>query len=126
MKSKQSGVSLVVFLVMVVMALFFVYMAVKLVPAYAKYLDLVHVMKQETRDNVNGKTPQQLRSKLLHSFSLLYVDDSLIKRGNVTITRKHGVNWLNVFYDKQVPFMYNIDLLIHFRKSLPLHGNMAY
>jgi hypothetical protein len=32
---------------------------------------------------------------------------------------------LRVAYDKDIPFMYNIDFLVHFEKSVPIQGNIA-
>jgi len=29
-------------------------------------------------------------------------------------------------YEKRVPFLYNIDFLLHFEKSVPLRGNIGY
>jgi hypothetical protein len=55
-----------------------------------------------------------------------YVDDSTIKPSNITIKRDAGgASQLQVVYDKQIPFLYNIDFLLHFSKSVQLQGNVG-
>ena len=55
-----------------------------------------------------------------------YVDDATIKPADITIQRDAGgTSQLNVNYDKTVPFMYNIDFLLHFDKSVALQGNLG-
>ena len=45
---------------------------------------------------------------------------------NITIKRDAGgASQLQVVYDKQIPFMYNIDFLLHFSKSVQLQGNVG-
>jgi hypothetical protein len=54
-----------------------------------------------------------------------YVDDATIQPANITIKRDAGgASQLQVAYDKDIPFMYNIDFLLHFNKSVPLQGNV--
>ena len=126
MKTKQSGVTLIGFLVILLVVGFFGYMAMKLVPAYTEYGGVVKAMNGIASEGTNGKSPDGIRRDLMYKLSMQYVDDSTIQPGDITITHDNGgTSMLNVTYDKDVPFMYNIDFLLHFSKSVPLQGNVG-
>jgi hypothetical protein len=54
-----------------------------------------------------------------------YVDDATIKPKDITITRANNAAQLSVSYEKRIPFIYNIDFLLHFEKSVQLQGNVG-
>jgi Tfp pilus assembly major pilin PilA len=112
MKSKQSGVTLIGFLFIIIIVGFFAYTAMKLFPSYSEAAGVSKAMNQIATAGTNGKS--------------LDVDDATIKPSDITIKRDAGgANTLNVDYDKKIPFMYNIDFLLHFDKSVPLQGNVG-
>lgn len=126
MKSKQSGITLIGFIIVLAVAGFFAYMAMKLVPAYTEYAGVVKAMNQIGTEGVEGKTLDQVRRDLLFKLGFQYVDDATVKPSDITIKRNAGgTSVLTVAYDKQIPFMYNIDFLLHFNKSVPLQGNVG-
>lgn len=125
MKSKQAGITLIGFLIVLIVVGFFGYMAMKLVPAYSEYMGVVKAMNQEATSGADGKTLDSIRRDLSYKFSMQYVDDGTITPSDITITHDNGGNQLNIAYDKQMPFIYNIDFLVHFEKSVPLQGTIA-
>ncbi|MFC3653781.1 DUF4845 domain-containing protein [Dyella humi] len=125
MKSKQSGITLIGFIVVLAVAGFFAYMAMKLVPAYSEYAGVVKAMNQMATEGVDGKTLDQVRRELIRKLDFQYVDDATISPSDITMGQGASGNELRVSYDKEVPFMYNIDFLIHFQKSVPVQGNVA-
>jgi hypothetical protein len=125
MKSKQTGITLIGFIVVLAVAGFFAYMAMKLVPAYTEYGGVVKAMNQIASEGVEGKTLDQVRRDLMRKLDFQYVDDSTISPSDITMGEGASGNELRVSYDKQVPFVYNIDFLIHFNKSVPVAGNVA-
>ena len=126
MKSKQSGITLVGFLLIIVVVGFFAYMAMKLLPSYSEYMGVTKAMNQIATEGTNGKSLDEIRRNLMFKLGFQYVDDSTIKPSNITIKRNAGgANQLQVTYDKQIPFMYNIDFLLHFSKSVQLQGNVG-
>ena len=55
-----------------------------------------------------------------------YVDDAVVRPEDITIKKDAGgTSQLRVAYDKELPFVYNIDFLLHFDKSIPLQGNVG-
>jgi hypothetical protein len=125
MKSKQKGITLIGFIVVLAVAGFFAYMAMKLVPAYTEYAGVVKAMNQIASEGVDGKSLDQVRRDLMFKLGFQYVDDATIHPRDITFGQGAAGNELRVSYDKQIPFMYNIDFLIHFNKSVPVAGNVA-
>lgn len=125
MKAKQAGVTLIGFLIIIIIVGFFAYMAMKLAPSYSEYMGVTKAMKQIADEGTNGKSLEDIRRELFFKMNFQYVDDATIQPRDVTIQReKGGVSNLNVTYDKDIPFIYNIDFLLHFSKSVPLQGNV--
>jgi hypothetical protein len=126
MKSKQSGVTLIGFLFIMAIVAFIAYMAMKLLPSYSEYMGVVKAMNQVSTEGTNGKSIDDLRRALMFKMSFQYVDDATIKPADITIVRDSGgANQLHVVYEKKIPFMYNIDFLLHFEKSVALQGNVG-
>ena len=126
MKTKQSGVTLIGFLVILMVVGFFGFMAMKLVPAYSEYGGVVKAMNGIASEGTNGKSLDEIRRELLFQMGFQYVGDATIQPADITISHDNGgTSMLNVSYDKDVPFMYNIDFLLHFSKSVPLQGNVG-
>ncbi len=125
MKSKQSGVTLIGFVIILAIVGFFAYMAMKLFPSYSEYMGVVKAMNQVATEGTSGKSLDGIRRELMFKMNFQYVDDATIQPANITIKRDAGgASQLQVAYDKDIPFMYNIDFLLHFNKSVPLQGNV--
>ena len=125
MKSMQAGITLMGFLMVLVVVGFFVFMGMKLVPSYIEYAGVVKAMNQISSEGVEGKSLDQIRRELMFKLGFQYVDDATIHPADITMGPGPSGNELHVSYDKQIPFMYNIDFVIHFDKGVPVQGNMA-
>jgi Tfp pilus assembly major pilin PilA len=119
MKSRQSGITLIGFVIMLAIVGFFAFMAMKLVPSYIEYMGVVKALNQMSTEGGNEDI-EQARRQLAFKMSFQYVDDSTIKPKDVTIQRTGNASVLRVSYDKVIPFIYNIAFLLHFEKSVPL------
>lgn len=125
MKTRQSGVTLIGFLVILLVVGFFGYMAMKLVPSYSEYMGVVKAMNGIASSGTGGKSLDEIRRELMRQMDFQYVDDATVKPTDITISRDSGgTSMLHVAYDKDIPFMYNIDFLLHFEKSVKLQGNV--
>ncbi|PXV61384.1 protein of unknown function [Dyella jiangningensis] len=123
MKSKQKGITLIGFLVVLMVVGFFGYMAMKLVPAYTEFMGVTKAMNQLASENA-AKTPAEVRGALMKKLDFQYVSDDTITPQDISLKRTGNATELNVSYDKRIPFMYNIDFLVHFEKSVELQGNV--
>jgi hypothetical protein len=68
------------------------------------------------------KSPEEIMRDLAFKGSFQYVDDKTFSPQNVHIKNGPGGGTMQVKYDKDIPFMYNIDFLLHFEKTVPLGG----
>ncbi|RUL66442.1 DUF4845 domain-containing protein [Dyella dinghuensis] len=125
MKSKHAGMTLISFLILLLVVGFFAYMAMKLVPAYTEFMGVQKAMNDMATENFEGKTPLQIRNDLIKKMDYQYVSDGTITPDDITIAKGEQGLQLQVAYDKDIPFISNIDFLVHFEKSVPIQGNVA-
>lgn len=126
MKTRQSGVTLIGMLIIIMVVGFFGYMGMKLIPAYTEYMGVVKAMNGVASSGTSGRSLDEIRRDLLRRMDFQYVDDATVKPTDITIDRATGgASSLKVSYQKDIPFLYNIDFLVSFEKSVPLQGNVA-
>ncbi|WP_425478469.1 DUF4845 domain-containing protein [Dyella dinghuensis] len=117
--------TLISFLILLLVVGFFAYMAMKLVPAYTEFMGVQKAMNDMATENFEGKTPLQIRNDLIKKMDYQYVSDGTITPDDITIAKGEQGLQLQVAYDKDIPFISNIDFLVHFEKSVPIQGNVA-
>jgi hypothetical protein len=125
MKAKQSGITLIGFLIILIVVAFFGFMAMKLVPPYIEFMGVKKAMNQIASDGANGRSLDTIRRDLMFKMSFQYVDDGTIQPSDITLAHDDGTNTLSVSYDKQVPFIANIDFLLHFDNSVRMSGTVG-
>ena len=125
MKAKQSGITLIGFLVVLMVVGFFGFMAMKLVPSYIEFMGVKKAMSEVSTEPLGGRSLNDIRRDLMRKMDFQYVDDAVVSPKDITITRQSGASTLHVDYDKQIPFIANIDFLLHFSSSIPLQGNVG-
>ena len=125
MKAKQSGITLIGFLVVLIVVGFYGFMAMKLVPSYIEFLGVKKAMTQVSTEASSGRSMEDIRRSVMVKLNFQYVDDNVVSPKDITITRQNGASTLHVDYDKQIPFIANIDFLLHFSSSVPLQGSVG-
>jgi hypothetical protein len=124
---RQRGVTLIGFAFMLAVGGFFAYAAMKLIPVYSEYFGVVKSMNALQHEaGIENATIEDIRKKLSVNFDIQYVDDASIPEKNIQLVTKDGQHKLRIFYDKDLPFVYNIDLLVHFDHSVDLSRSTAY
>lgn len=124
--NKQSGITLIGFLILLIVAGFFAYAAMKLVPAYVEYLGVVKAMNTVASEpDVATKSPVEIQRDLSFKGSFQYVDDKTFAPENIVVKNGAAGGTLQVKYDKDIPFIYNIDFLLHFDKTVALKPGVA-
>jgi len=115
------GITLLGFLIMLCVAGFFAYVVMKLVPVYVEYFGVVKAMEQiKDEPGAAQKSLDQIRRDLNVKFDLQYVDEKDIPPQAIQLKREATGPTLRIAYEKRVPFMYNIDLVASFDKSVHL------
>jgi Tfp pilus assembly major pilin PilA len=126
-RAQQKGLTLIGFAIVLVVLGFFAYAAMKLIPAYTEYFGVVKSMKLlQTEPNIENATIEEIRKKLSLSFDIQYVDPASIPEKNVQLITANGQRKLRIAYDKDIPFLYNVDLLVHFDNSVDLTHGATY
>jgi hypothetical protein len=122
MKSRQSGITLIGFVIVLLVLGFFAFMAMKLVPSYIEYFGVKKAMNQIATSGANGQDLDAIRRDLMFKMGFQYVDDATIAPKDITLDRANNGAVLNVNYEKQIHFIYNIDFLLHFDNAVQLRN----
>jgi Tfp pilus assembly major pilin PilA len=118
MRDKQKGLTLIGFAMVLAVVGFFAYAAMKLVPAYTEYFGVVKSMKAIADEpNAAALTIEEIRRKLDLNFSVQYVDESSIPVNGIKLETQGGARRLHIQYDRVLPFLYNVSILVHFDHS---------
>ena len=126
-KVQQSGLTLIGFAFVLMIGGFFAYAAMKLIPCYTEYFGVVKSMKSlQVIPGIETMSIEDIRRKLSVNFDLQYVDDATIPDKNIQLITKDGQHKLRIFYDKDLPFVYNVDLLVHFDNTVDLSRGATY
>jgi hypothetical protein len=118
---RQSGISMIGFIIILIIAAFFAYTAMKLVPAYMDYFSVSKALNTVATQAQSGDmSAEELVRKLDTQELSQYFDDSDIRDGNVQIVNDPKLGKvIRLSYDKKIPWLYNISFLVKFEKSVP-------
>ena len=120
-RKRASGITLIGFLMLLCVVGFFAYLAMRLIPMYTEYMGVVKAMEQmRDEPNAANMAPAQVRGLLLLKFNTQYVDDKAIPPQNIRVVRQGNAQTLSVTYERKVPFIYNLELVGTFEKSVNL------
>lgn len=126
MKTQQQGMTLIGFVFILIIAGFFAYMAMKLVPAYAEYMGVVKTVKETAaKPGEMGKPLAQIRDDMSFTGSFQYVDNSTLSDAKLSIVTGGSTPMLTMSYNKVIPFLYNISFLLHFKTAAPMNTQGA-
>lgn len=127
-RNRQQGITLIGFAIVLAVVGFFAYAAMLLIPAYTEYFGVVKAMKAVAEDAGVANMPiEQIRGKLGFNMNLQYVGDKTVPPSGIKLNTQGGGRILQVVYDKEIPFLYNVSLLLHFEHSENLSGtNTGY
>ena len=122
--TRQNGLTLISMVIVLAVVGFFAYAAMKLIPAYTEYFGVVKSMKAVAeKPNATELPLEEIRRDLQLNYSVQYVDEGTVPPNGVKLETQGGVRRLHIFYDKVIPFMYNVSLLVHFDHTENLaHG----
>ena len=120
---RNRGITLIGFLMLMAVVGFFAYMAMRLIPMYSEYMGVVKSMNLlKAEPGSRNFSPEQVRRDLSLKFNTQYVDDAAIPPESIMVERKGGNSTLRIRYERRVPFVYNLELLATFDKTVSLTG----
>lgn len=116
----QRGLSLLGFIFVLVLVLFFTYIGIKLVPIYLNHWSLMsEVRAVASEPGSANKPPNTIRRELQNRFNISYVEH--VKPQHISIERGDQVR-LVVQYNVEQHLIGNIDAVIRFNSAEPLRN----
>lgn len=123
-KRKQSGITLIGFIIVMIVLGFFAYMGMVLGPAYSEYWGVVKAMNFVAKEATpNTSDFEELRKGLDRQFNVGYVNS--ISGKDAKLVRAKTGNLLTLDYEVRKPFVYNIDFVVKFAHTVPLGSQTA-
>jgi len=120
MRSKQAGITLIGWIILLVPVAICVYAAIRLTPIYLNYMKVARSLEQvktEFKDGDAGNAGS-IRNALEKHLDIESVDYPSVK--DIKITRD-GRSWVvSAAYDDQAPLFSNVFILVTFDKSVTL------
>ncbi len=118
---KQKGMSLVGFLIVLAMVIFFAYLGMRIAPIYIEFYSVKQAMNGIADEPGSANySPYDLKAKFLDRLFINYSAGN-VKSENIRVVRNNGV-WLVVKYDVRKPVMGNLDVIASFDERVML-GN---
>jgi hypothetical protein len=122
--SKQRGITLIGFIIVLVVAGFFGYMGMILGPSYSEYYSVVKAMNNVAASATPNSTDfETLRRALDKQFNIDYIDS--VSGKDAKLVRDKTGNLLSMTYEVRKPFIYNIDFVVKFSHTAPLGSKTA-
>jgi len=117
---RTDGLTLIGFLIVLVVTLFFAYAAMRLVPMYLEYHALTNAMGQlESNPASANMSPGQIKNKIQRTLWASYANNN-IKKEHMRISKTSGGIKVRVAYEIREPFLGNIDIVGKFERSVVL------
>ena len=127
LRNRQRGITFLGFAILLIVVGFFAYAAMKLFPAYSEYYGVVKSMKSlQTQAGIENASIESIRAKLNVEFDLQYVEESDIPASGYKLNTQNGARSLTISWDKDIPFLYNVDFLVHFSHTVDLARGATY
>jgi Tfp pilus assembly major pilin PilA len=120
-RGKVKGITLIGFVIVLGVLGFFAYMAMRLIPMYVEYFGVVKAMESVRQEpGAAQKSLEEIRRDLSLKFDTQYVDDADVPPSAIMLKREAGGAVLSITYERRVPFVYNLDFVGSFEKSMSL------
>jgi hypothetical protein len=122
MRSKQTGVTLIGWIILLTPMALCGYVGIRLTPVYLNYMKVARTLESVKTEfkGTDAGSQQVLRTSVEKNLNIESVDYPDIK--DIKITRD-GKSWvINASYDDQAPLFSNIFILVTFDKTVTLGG----
>lgn len=117
MRSKQRGITLLGFIIILAIAGIFAYIGMKLVPMYTEFFSVKSAMKDlASQPGVVDYEPSKIKDLFFRKLYISYSDDN-IKPENIKLTRQDGGWKMEVNYEVRKPMIANLDVVGRFNRT---------
>lgn len=116
---KQNGLTLLGFIIVLSITLFFAYIGMKIVPMYMEYYSVVSAMNGVAAERGSSqRSPASIRTEIRDRLYVSYSSGN-VQDKHMKITRKNGVN-LRITYEVRKNLLGNLDVVAKFDRSVRL------
>jgi hypothetical protein len=116
---KQSGMTLIGFIIVLALVLFMSFIGMKIAPIYLEYYSVVSAMNGVAKERGSANlSPYDVKVKVLNRLYLSYSAEN-VKEQHIKLVRRNGV-YLRIAYDVRKPVIGNLDVMATFDKSVRL------
>ncbi len=113
---QQRGMTFIGWVVVLALVLTYVYVGIKIVPAYTEYFSLKKILATMAKEpGFATMTPAEIRKSFERRLAIDYV--SAVTPQDLEITKENGENVVSVEYSQKIPLFYNVSLLLEFSAS---------
>lgn len=116
---KQSGMSLIGFILVLAMVIFVSYLGMRIVPIYMEYYSVVNAMDGVAAERGSASlSPYDVRVKILNRLYVSYSEN--VQESHIKLSRSiNGMN-LRIAYEVRTPVIGNLDVVAKFDRSVKL------
>ena len=124
MASKQRGITLLSFILVLIVIAIFAVLVMNLFPVYREAFSVESAMKGVANEpNAQNMSLGQLQRMLQKRFDIDYVDNVNAKQ--LTLVRDRAGNQLQMTYEVRKPLVYNLDFVAMFDYTVPIEGGAS-
>ena len=124
MRSRQSGMTFLGLLVLIVVVGSWVYAGIRLVPAYLNYQKVASTL-EKVRDEYTsnpGTTDFMIRKAIERHFNIEMVNEDVFNYPDVQIRQQGGTFVVTAAYEHVVPLVANVSFLVDFDKTVEIQA----
>ena len=121
MNRKQSGMTMLGFLITLAVVMFFLYCGMKVVPMYTEFYSVKQALKGLSEEpNIAQQDPGRIKDLFFRRLYMSYSEN--VKPANVTIKRNDAGGWtMDVNYELRKPIIANLDVVGKFSATQDLN-----
>jgi hypothetical protein len=113
---RQKGMTFIGWVVILALVLSYVYIGIKVVPAYVEFFSVKKILATMAREpGFATMTPAEIRKSFERRLAIDYV--SAVSAQDLDIRKEGGENVVSVEYSQKIPLFYNVSVLLDFSAS---------
>lgn len=124
MRNRQSGITFLGLLVLIVVVGSWVYAALRVAPLYLNYMKVASTLEKvrDEYDSNPGTTDFMIRKAIERHFDIEMVNEQVFNFRDVKIRQQGGTFTVTAEYEDTAPLVANVYFLVAFDKSVEIHA----
>lgn len=126
LRERQSGISLMGFIIVLAVVGFFAYLGMKIFPAYSEYYNVISAMEQIAREPGAARwSPNDILNSLDKRLYISYVNEAHVNKRSFQIKKSGNGYLLTVKYEVREGLIYNLDYVAKFERTVKVGTNSS-